>query len=117
MRMRIRLHAPSCLGAQEVGHILDCKEERRYLPPDPHSCNQVTGLLIILLETQWSMHPRNSSFSTYNGVYILLLLLNLSHKILDIIMYTCVAKKLDISPINMFLDMPLAYVPSDLGIT
>ena len=31
--------------------MLHCEEERRSLPPDPHPCNQVRGLLLLLLDT------------------------------------------------------------------
>ena len=42
---------PLCLGIRGVGCLLDCKEERRSLPPDPHPCDQVRILLLVLLDT------------------------------------------------------------------
>jgi hypothetical protein len=46
-----RMRTPSYLGIRGLGRILDCKEERRSLPPDPHPHNQVGNLLLILLDT------------------------------------------------------------------
>ena len=46
-----RTRTPSCLGIRGVGRVLDCKEERRSLPPDPYPHDQVRDLLLILLDT------------------------------------------------------------------
>ena len=31
--------------------MLHCDEERRTLPPDPHPCDQVCNLLLVLIDT------------------------------------------------------------------
>ena len=107
-------HIPTTNNHRELTLLL-VMEQMSYSSPPP--CNQVHSMQPTPCPHVHDGGQGVGCLLHCDWVYILLLLLNLSHKFLDIIMYTCVAKKLGISPINMFLDMPLACVPSDLGVT